>query len=174
MNTLATETAATPRHAARPAARAGRGSRSYGGVALLDGGAPGTSAVPGLTGTTGNELVLDGDGLLLLRPNGSTVRAAAWTEVAALAVADPSWSPDLGRGVTVDVTSWDRRRTRLFVPARRPGAVAARLRAVARRHRVDPGTPDRRVPAVVAVGVVAVSGALVTWLLLVAGHVVHH
>lgn len=134
--------------------------------------APGSPEAPGSIEATGLELVLDGEGLRLLRPDGSTVRAAPWADVAALAVADPSWAPDLGRGMTVDVISSEGRRTRLFVPARRPGAVAARLRAVARRRRVDPDTPDRRVPAVVAVGVVAVSGALVTWLLLLAGHVI--
>lgn len=131
-------------------------------------GGPGAPHGPGATGL---ELVLDGEGLRLLGPGGTTVRAAPWGDVASLAVADPPPATDLGRGVAVTVTSAGGRRTDLFVPARRPGAVAARLRAVARRRRVDPDAPDRRVPAVVAVGVVAVSGALVTWLLLLAGHV---
>ena len=63
---------------------------------------------------------------------------------------------------------------RVFVPARRPGALGARLRRVARRHRVDPDAPDGRAPVVVVAAVVAASGAAVTWLLLAAGHVVHH
>jgi hypothetical protein len=155
-----------PRHAAAPPTPSGRPVRTYAGVALLDGDAPPTPVTAGL------ELVLDGDGVRLVRPDGSTLRSAPWGEVSALAATDPSWSPDLGRGVAVDVTSADGRRTRLFVPARRPGAVAARLRAVARQCRVDPDAPDRRAPVLVVGGLVAASGALVTWLLLVAGHVI--
>lgn len=72
----------------------------------------------------------------------------------------------------VAVTTVDGERHLIAVPSRRPGAAGAKIRATARRHRADPDRPDRRVPLPIVLGVVAVTAALVAWLLLVAGHVV--
>lgn len=72
----------------------------------------------------------------------------------------------------VAVTTVDGESHLIAVPSRRPGAAGAKIRATARRHRADPDRPDRRVPLPIVLGVVAVTAALVAWLLLVAGHVV--
>jgi hypothetical protein len=122
--------------------------------------------------TPDSALDLDGEGVRLSRPEGDTLWSAPWSDVSMLGITDEGRLPDGRRGVVVAVTTSDHEDRLIAVASRRPGASAARIRATARRHRVDPDRPDRRVPLLIALGFVVVSGALVTWLLLVAGHVV--
>ena len=159
------ETSNGPLHAAKPAAPPGRRALRYAGVYLLDEGSEGSPG-PELT------LDLDDEGIRLSRPEGDTRWASPWADVSTLRTTGEGRLPDGRRGLIVAATTADGESRLLAVGSRRPGAAGARIRAVARRHRVDPDRPDRRVFLPVAIGVVAVSGALVAWLLLAAGHVV--
>jgi len=95
-----------------------------------------------------------------------------WSGVSTLGVTHEGRLPDGSRGLVVAVGTADDGDRQIAVASRRPGAAGARIRAIARRRRVDPDRPDRRVPLLIVLGVVALSGALVAWLLLLAGHVV--
>ncbi len=117
-------------------------------------------------------LDLDDEGIRLWRQQGSSVWMASWTDISALGTVEDGRLPDGRRGLLVALTTTDGESRVIAVPCRRPGAAGSRIRAAARRRGVDPDRPDRRVPLPIALGAVAGVGALVTWLLLLAGHVV--
>ncbi|HUA95384.1 MAG TPA: hypothetical protein VMB82_07625 [Acidimicrobiales bacterium] len=161
------ETGGAPRHAAKPAAVPGRRALHFDGASFLEEGSAGS-------GSAGPDAALDFDaeGIRLSRQDGDLLWSTPWSDVSMLAVTDEGRLPDGSRGLVVVVTTADDGDRQIAVASHRPGAAGARIRATARRRLVDPDRPDRRVPLPIVLGVVAVSGALVVWLLLLAGHVV--
>lgn len=156
-----------PRHARKPAEAPDRRALHYPGATLFEAGNDGHAR-----SESDRDLDIDAEGVRLSQGGSAAPWSASWGEVTALSATDRRPLPDGRRGVVVTVTTGDGGKRSIGVPTRRPGAVAARIGATARRHRTDPDRPDRRVPLLIALPVVAVAAAAVAWLLLAAGHLV--
>jgi hypothetical protein len=135
-----------------------------------------TPSAPSSAGAGGDavelELDLGGAEVVARRPDGEVVRASAWDELDRV-TARPAVLPSGARGVLVDAEPARGQPSRWAVPGRRPGAVEAAVEAAARRHGVDPGTPDGAPSLLLTLPLVLLTGGVVALLLLAAGHVVH-
>ncbi len=140
--------------------------RHFDGVYVLTAGPAGPTAVPGL------QLDIDTRGLTVAKADGTMVWQVEWTEVAELSTPERSRLPGGQEGVVLAVATHEAREHRFVLPAPDQASVEASLGTVASARGLVPAESGRRLPVVLVVAVVLMTAAVVTALLLAAGHVI--
>jgi hypothetical protein len=139
----------------------------FSGVYLLSSLSDGPGAIANL------QLELGEGAITLTKEDGVTIWTTPWEEVTEIATPDRADLPDGSKGVVWVVTTRQRRSHRFVIASDDPSALEAALSSSGIEHGVRSDVPDRSVPAIVAVAVLVATAAVVTLLLLMAGHVIH-
>ncbi len=139
----------------------------FSGVYLLASLADGLGAVPNLV------LELGEGGVTLSKEDDVTIWTTPWEDVAEIATPERSDLPDGSKGLVCVVTTRQRRSHRFVIASGDPSALEAALFSFAIEHGVRTDVPERSVPAIIAGAVLLATTAVVTLLLLMAGHVIH-
>jgi hypothetical protein len=142
-----------------------RTSISFSEVYLLALSDEGPTAIPDLG------LEFDGAGITLRKADGDLIWQIDWVCVTAIGTAERSQLPDGSRGVVLEVATTEPRTHRFIVPAGKPSSIEAAIYSLAAARGLPELVNPRRVPPFTAVMVLCAAVAVITVLLLAAGHV---
>jgi hypothetical protein len=140
----------------------------FDGVHVLTAGPQGNVAIPGLA------LTIDSSGIILSKPDGTTVWFSAWHDVLELSTHERTRLDDGSTGLVLMVTTTAHRAHRFVVPTPDPRMLDAEITSIARQLGVEaPGSEEpASIPMVVRL-VLAATAVVGIVLLLAAGHVIH-